>query len=178
LAEARLARELDPLSPGINLRIGAALLNGREYDQAIEQLKNTLELNRNFINTHLWLGYAYAAKGQYAEAIAEYKEAVNLGEDSTSTPIYLGYALAMSGKRSEALAIRNEMQKTKKYVSPAELAVLYAGLGEKEQALAALERAYTAHDLQLQSLKVEPHYDSLRSDPRFADLVRRVGLPE
>jgi serine/threonine protein kinase/tetratricopeptide (TPR) repeat protein len=177
LAEARLARQLDPLSPGINLRIGVALLYRREYDQSIEQLKNTLELNRNFINTHVWLGYAYAAKGQYAEAIAEYKEAVKLGEDSTSTPIYLGYALAMSGKRSEALAIRDEMQRTNKYISPAELAILYAGLGEKEQALAALERAYTARDLQLQFLNVEPHYDSLRSDPRFTDIVRRVGLP-
>ena len=69
------------------------------------------------------------------------------------------------------------MERTKKYVSQAELAVLYAGLGDKEKAIAALERAYIAHDLQLQYLKVEPHFDSLRSDPRFADLLRRVGLP-
>jgi serine/threonine protein kinase/Tfp pilus assembly protein PilF len=177
LEEARLARELDPLSPGVNGRIGRVLFQAREYDQAIEQLKKALELNQNLINTHVFLGYAYAAKGQYAEAIVEYKEAIKLGEDSTSTPIYLGYALAMSGKRSEALAVRDEMQRTKKYVSPAELAILYIGLGEKEQALAALERAYAAHDLQLQFLNAEPHYDSLRSDPRFTDLVRRVGLP-
>jgi len=178
IAGARRARELDPLSTAVNYRIGAVLFNARRYDEAIEQLKKTLELDPNYTLTHLWFGYAYAAKGQYAQAIAEYKEVVRLGEDSTSTKIYLGYSLAMSGKRNEALAILNEMQTTKEYVSPAELAVLYAGLGDKEQAFAALERAYAAHDFQLQYLKVEPSYDSLRSDRRFADLVRRVGLPE
>lgn len=177
MTEARLARELDPLSPSRNVGLGRALLFKRDYAQAIEQLKKTLELNKTYINTHVFLGYAYAANGQYAEAIAEYREAINLGEDSTSTPIYLGYALALSGKRSEARAILDEMERTKKYVSQAELAVLYAGLGDKEKAIAALERAYIAHDLQLQYLKVEPHFDSLRSDPRFADLLRRVGLP-
>ncbi len=84
----------------------------------------------------------------------------------------------MSGKRNQALGILNEMQTTKEYVSPAELAVLYAGLGDKEQAFAALERAYAARDFQLQHLKVEAGYDSLRSDPRFADLLRRVELPQ
>jgi eukaryotic-like serine/threonine-protein kinase len=177
-AEARRARELDPLSTAVNWRIGAVLFNARRYDEAIEQLKKTLELDPNFPLTHVWLAYAYGAKGQYAQAIAEYKEVIRLGEDSTSTKIYLGYSLAMSGKRNEGLAILKEMQTTKEYVSPAELAVLYAGLGDKEQAFAALEQAYAAHDFQLQYLKVEPDYDSLRSDPRFADLVRRVGLPE
>ena len=84
----------------------------------------------------------------------------------------------MSGKRNEALVILKEMQTTKEYVSPAELAILYAGLDDKEQAFAALERAYAAHDFQLQYLKNEASYDSLRSDPRFADLIRRVGLPQ
>lgn len=176
VAEARRARELDPLSTGANYRIGTVLVNARRYDEAIEQLKKTLELDPNYTLAHLWLGYAYAASGQHAQAIAEYKEAVKLGEDNTSTKNYLGYSLAMSGKRSEALEILKEMQSTKEYVSPAELAILYAGLGDKEQAFAALERAYAAHDFQLQSLKVEAGYDSLRSDQRFADLLRRVGL--
>lgn len=178
ISEVRRARELDPLSALANFRVGGVLLNARRHDEAIEQLKKTLELDPNFTLTHLWLAYAYAAKGQYAQAIAEYKEAVKLGEDATSTQIYLGYSLAMSGKRNEALGILKEMQTTTKYVSPAELAILHAGLGDKEQAFAALERAYAAHDFQLQYLKNEASYDSLRSDPRFADLVRRVGLPE
>jgi eukaryotic-like serine/threonine-protein kinase len=177
IAQARRGRELDPFATGRNWRLGAVLVNARRFDEAIEQLKKTLELDSNFVGAHLWLGYAYAAKGQYEQAIAEYKEVMKLGEDKTSTKIYLGYSLAVSGKKNEALAILKEMQTTKEYVSPAELAVLYAGLGDKEQAFAALERAYAVHDFQLQYLKVEPSYDSLRSDPRFDDLVRRVGLP-
>ena len=82
----------------------------------------------------------------------------------------------MSGKRSEALALLQKLKTTKQYVSPAELAILYAGLEGREGALRLLEKAYEAHDLQLRHLKVDPHYDSLRADARFADLVRRVGL--
>jgi hypothetical protein len=70
------------------------------------------------------------------------------------------------------------LKRTKEYVSPAELAILYAGLGDQEGALSSLERAYEAHDLQMQFLKVDPHYDSLRGEPRFQDLMRRVGLPQ
>ena len=86
---------------------------------------------------------------------------------------------ASSSRRDgdDALTILNKLKAAKEYVSPAELAILYAGLGDKEEAFQSLERAYAAHDLQLQFLKVEPHYDSLRSDPRFAGLMRRVGLP-
>jgi hypothetical protein len=70
------------------------------------------------------------------------------------------------------------LKTTKEYVSPGELAVLYAGLGDKEAALSSLEKAYAAHDLQMQFLKIDPHFDSLRSDPRFQDLMRKVGLPQ
>jgi len=176
IAEARRGRELDPFSTGRNWRLGAVLVLARRFDEAIEQLKKTLELDSNFDTAHTWLGYAYAAMGQYEQAITEYKEVIRKGEDSTSTNIYLGYSLALAGKKNEALAIFKEMQTTKDYVSQAELAILFVGLGDKEQAFAALERAYAAHDFQLQHLKVESHYDSLRSDPRFADLLRRVGL--
>ena len=177
ITEARRGRELDPFGIGRNWRLGAVLVWARRFDEAIEQLKKTLELDSNFVSAHTWLGYAYAAKGHYEQAIAEYKEVIRLGDDSTSTKIYLGYSLAMSSKKDEALAILKEMQTTKDYVSQAELAILFAGLGDKEQPFAALERAYVGHDFQLQYLKVEPGYDSLRADPRFADLLRRVGLP-
>jgi tetratricopeptide (TPR) repeat protein len=111
-----------------------------------------------------------------AEAIAQYQKKISLKGESATTQVYMGYAYAMSGKRNEALALLNTLKARKAYVSPAELAILYAGLGDKEAALAALERAYAAHDPQMQYLKVEPHYDSLRSDPRFTDLMRKVGL--
>lgn len=84
----------------------------------------------------------------------------------------------MSGKKNEARAILDKLKISKDYVSPTELATIYVGLGDKEGAIASLERAHAAHDLQLQFLKVDPHMDSLRSDPRFAELMRKVGLPQ
>lgn len=113
----------------------------------------------------------------YAEAIAEYQKSISIDGEYTSNQVYLGYAYAMMGKRNEALAFLNKLKMAKEYVSPAELAILYAGLGDKDEAFAALERAYAAHDFQLLYLKVESHYDSLRSDPRFQDLLRRAGFP-
>jgi len=178
IAEAKRARELDPLWPVANANIGYALYFARRYDEAIEQLKKTLDLDQNFAYAHMILGYTYAAKGDSEQAIAEYKEAIKLGRDGTSEKCYLGYALAKAGQRGEAEAILEQLETTSEYVSPAELAVLYVGLGEKEKALSALERAYAAHDLQMQYLGIDPGYDSLRSEPRFKELMRKVGLAQ
>ena len=112
----------------------------------------------------------------YREAIAEYQQAIKLGADTTGTQIYLGEAYAKAGERERAQAILKRLETSKEYVSPGELAVLYLALGEREQALASLEKAYAARDLQLQYLGVDPAFDSLRGDPRFNDLLRRVGL--
>jgi hypothetical protein len=91
--------------------------------------------------------------------------------------VLIVYALAKAGQRAEAEKVLEHLETTKDYVSPAELAVAYAGLGQKEQALSSLERAYAAHDLQMQFLGADPHYDTLRSEPRFKELMRKVGLP-
>jgi adenylate cyclase len=101
-----------------------------------------------------------------------------LGEDSPSTQISLGTAYARGGEREKARAILKGLQTTKEYVSPGELAVLHLSLGDREEALALLKKAYEAHDLQLQYLKVDPQYDSLRSDPRFQTIMQGVGLPQ
>jgi len=177
IAEMKLARELDPLSLRYNANIGFAYYWARQYDQAIEQLKRTLELDQNFAAAHGLLGYAYAGKGDYTQAIAEYRESIKLRGENTSDQCYLGVALAKAGQRAAAETILKQLETTKEYVSPAELAQLYVGLGNKEKALAALERAYTAHDLQLQYLGVEPLYDSLHNDPRVQELIRKLGLP-
>jgi tetratricopeptide (TPR) repeat protein len=124
------------------------------------------------------LGYTYAAKGEFDKALEEYKIVTGIDGKTTSDSCYIGYALAKAGRRGEAEALLKELKTTKEYVSPAELAVLYAGLGDKEGALASLEKAYADHDLQLQLLKVDPHLDSLRSEPRFQELIRKVGLPQ
>jgi tetratricopeptide (TPR) repeat protein len=90
----------------------------------------------------------------------------------------LGYVYAKSGKHEEALAILNKLKVTKEHVSPYDLALLYLGLGDKEAALESLERGYQTHDSAMGSLKVDPDLDPLRSEPRFQDLMRRVGLPQ
>jgi serine/threonine protein kinase/Tfp pilus assembly protein PilF len=177
IGESKRARELDPLNTRLNANVGYALYWARQYRQAIEQLKKALEMDKNLGYTHVILGYTYEAAGQYNEAIAELQEAIRLKGDNTSDKCYLGYALAKAGRHAEAEAILKQLETTKEYVSPGELAVLYSGLGDKEQALAALERAYTAHDLQMQFLGIDPFLDPLRSEPRFKDLVRKVGLP-
>ena len=139
-------------------------------------MKKTLELEHNLPFAHVFLGYAYAAKGMYGEAIASYQEAIRLGEDTPSVQIYLGAAYARAGERERARAVLKQLQTSREYVSTGELAILYAALGEREQAFTSLERAYSAHDLQLQYLGVDPAFDSLRDDQRFADLLRRIGL--
>jgi serine/threonine protein kinase/Tfp pilus assembly protein PilF len=176
VAEIKRARELDPLSPGVNATVGYLLFGARQYDQAIESLKKTLELDQNYPYSHLFLGFTYAAKGMYPEAIASYQEAIKLGLDTPSTQIHLGVAYARAGRREQAQAILKRLQTSSDHVSPSELAMLYTAMGEQEQAFSSLEKAYEAHDLQLQYLGVAPEFDSLRANPRFQSLLRRVGL--
>jgi eukaryotic-like serine/threonine-protein kinase len=176
VAEIKRARELDPLSPGVNATVGYIYFSARQYDQAIESLKKSLEIDQNYPYPHLFLGFTYAAKGMYREAIAAYQEAIRLGLDSPSTQINLGAAYARAGDRERAQAILKRLQTNREYVSPGQLALLYGNMGEREQAFASLEKAYEEHDLQLQYLGVSPGYDPLRPDPRFLNLMRRVGL--
>jgi tetratricopeptide (TPR) repeat protein len=114
----------------------------------------------------------------YREAIAEYQLANKLGDLSYRLQIYLGAAYAQMGEREQALSILKQLQTSSSYVSPAELAILYAALDRREEAFASLIKAYAEHDLWLQELGVEPNYDSLRSDPRFTDLMRKIGLSQ
>ncbi len=176
ISAIKRARELDPLSLRVNINNGFILYLARRNDQAIEILKKTLELDQNHSAVHLYLGYVYTEKGMYKEAIAAYQEAVRLGDDSSSTQIFLGEAYARSGEVEKAKVILKNLKESKEYKSPAELAVLYAALGDREQAFALLEEAYNEHDLQLQYLGVDPAFDPLRSDPRFQNLLQRIGL--
>jgi tetratricopeptide (TPR) repeat protein len=156
--------------------VGFILYLARRYDDAIEALKNTVELDKNYDGAYLYLGYAYAAKEMYADAIASYQQAIKLGDESPSTQISLGSTYARAGEREKAQAILKSLQTSKEYRSPGELALLYAALGDWEEAFASLEKAYAGHDLQLQYLGVDPAFDPIRSDPRFTGLMRRVGL--
>jgi eukaryotic-like serine/threonine-protein kinase len=176
VAEVRRAQQIDPLD--LRMRVGepVALFFARRYDEALQKLDSLLKLAPENESAVIFRAYTYDAAGKYNEAIADYQKFVSLGDTTSSTQCYLGYALAHAGRKSEAQAILEKLKTTKEYVSPAELAVLYAGLGDKEGAIASLEKAYVAHDLQMQYLNIDPHYDSLRSDPRFVELIKKVGL--
>jgi tetratricopeptide (TPR) repeat protein len=158
--------------------VGYQYFIARQYDHAIEALKKSLELEQNNPYAIRLLADVYAMKGMYAEAIASYQEVIKLGEVGPGIQFYLGAACAKAGERERALLILKRLETKKEYVSPGELAVLYVALGERERAFASLERAYAEHDSQLQFLGVDPSFDPLRSDPRFQDLMRRVGLPQ
>lgn len=172
------AVELDPAVIQNRGLLGLSMHLARRYDESIDLQKKTLALDPELSTSHSYMGYAYAAKGQYEQAIAEFKESMRIGGVNTSDQCYMAAALARAGRRDEALTILRELENSKEYVSPTELATLYVGLGEKEKAFASLEKAFEAHDLQMQFLGVDPAFDDLRSDPRFNDLLRRVGLPQ
>lgn len=174
MSEIKIAQELDPLRVDLRFTEARVLMLAGRNDEAIQLLQS----NRPGPDSmRIDIGLLYAAKGMHAQALNEYRRASTADLEKPFAQIALGHALAISGKTVEARAILARLKITKEYVSQAELAILYVGLGDKEGALASLERAYASQDLQLQYLKVEPHYESLRSDPRFQALVRRVGLP-
>ena len=179
LAQTRRAQELDPLSLPINMTLGWVLLNARQYDQSIEQLRKTLEMDPHFILTHHRLGLVYEQKGKYDEAIAEFREVINLSAGKPLGITALAHAYALAGKRAEAQKTLVESQEISKqrYVSSAAIALIYAALGDKDQAFTWLEKADKERDGTLARLKVDPRFDSLRSDPRFADLERRIVIP-
>jgi serine/threonine-protein kinase len=176
LAVIQRAREIDPFSLMIHANAGYRLYFARRYDEAIQTLQKTLEKESKYALAHILLGYVYSAKRMYPEAIASYKDAIANGGDTPGTHIYLAAAYAGSGQVQKAEEITRRFESKKEYVAPAELSVLHAALGRKEQAFKLLEQAYSARDLQLQYVAVDPAYDTLRADPRFQDLLRRIGL--
>ena len=178
LVEIKRAQGLDPLRLGLRRQEAFALSLARRYDEALEKAERTITLEQpSHGSAYFGLALIYDSSGKYQQAIGAYRKAISIMGETTSLQCYLGYALAMSGKRKEAQSILQRLKTTKDYVSPTELATLHMGLGDKESAMALLESAYSQHDLQLGYLKVDSHFDNLRSDPRFQDLVRRVGLP-
>jgi len=151
----------------------------RQSDRALEQYRKALEMDPNAGFTHWAIGNVYVQKKMYAEAVAEYQKAIPLSGDSPDEPASLGYVYALSGKRQEALRIIEDLKErsTRQHVSPTVIAVIYGGLGEKDAAFEWLEKAYNTRDFILTLLKIEPMFDPLRDDARFAELMRRVGFP-
>ena len=179
IAEVKKALELDPLSIVINTDLGNTYLQARQYDKAIEQLRKTIEMDQNFYFAHGLLGMAYKMKGDFPDAIAEYQKAKQLNDDPFVLAL-LGHVLAAAGNRGEALKILDQLKQLSdhRFVHAYGFALVYAGLGDKDQAFQWLEKSYDDHEPRIMRLKVDPLFDNLHSDPRYADLLRRLGLPQ
>jgi len=177
IAEAKLAQEVDPLSLRINAALGRTLFVARRYDEAIEQARKTLELESNFIKAHRQLGLSYEQKGMYPEAIAEFQK---IGEISGGEGgvMALGHAYAVAGRRNDAMKVLDDLSERAKhqYVAAFSFAMIYTGLGEKDKAFEWLEKSFVEHDSNLIDLKIDPRFDTLRSDPRFTALLSRMKL--
>jgi tetratricopeptide (TPR) repeat protein len=177
--EIRKAQQADPLSLIIQAMAGVAFLLARQYDQAAEQFLKTLDLDPNFAYAHEGLGYVHIRNGRFQAAIEEFQKAVALFGNAPRLISDLGYGHARAGNKLEAQKRIEELKELRKrrFVDPGEIAFIYVGLGDNDQAFAWLNRAYEEGSTSLVRLKVSPSYDTLRSDPRFADLMRRVGIP-
>ena len=179
LAESKRALRLDRLDLVMNVHLGWHYIYAHQYDLAIEQFRKTLEIDPNYGLTHWYLGQAYALKGMYAESETELRKAKYLLQQNVAVEADIGYAYAASGKGGEAKKAIDELKQSSKqrYVSPYYIALIHTGLGEKDLAFEWLENGYKERSDLLIYLKVDSRLDSLRSDARFAELVRRVGLP-
>ena len=179
LAFAERARELDPVSPNAWHNLGLVHYFARRYDEAIAQFRETLDLDPNFGPAHIMLGRVYVAKGMPDRAVEELERAQRLLGARPDVVTPHAYALARAGRRREALATLDELRRISKPRDPApfRIAMVHIGLGDTDRAFEWLHKAFEARDWQMALLKVEPAFDGLRSDPRFAALLERVGLP-
>jgi len=157
--------------------LGRALHSARRYDEAIEQLRKTLDMDSNFAEAHFHLALAYEGKKSYDDAIREYEKYIELSGDK-SMKAWVGRVYAESGRKQQALKVLAEVTGASKRepVSPFAMATLYSTLGDKDRAFEWLEKVYKERNYYVVFLNVDPALDSLRGDPRFSDLLRRIGL--
>ena len=180
IAELETAVRLDPLAPIISFWLGRSLYHARRYDEAVQQLKNTVEMHPDFAPAFVDLGLVYAQLGRDTDALAAL-EKVNLLAEVEVHGGYIGWIYAKTGRQDEAQSVFRRLQElsSREYVDPAKIAMIYIGLGEKEEALTWLERAYELRGSYLISfLKVDPVWDPLRGGPHFKDLLRRMNFPD
>jgi TolB-like protein/tetratricopeptide (TPR) repeat protein len=177
VANARIARELDPFSAGDAMFYGMTLFMARQYDKAIGEEKAALELDPHHERAHYWWGYAYEQMGMYKEAIAEYER---VPEDTRGMVLVAkGRAFSLAGDSKKAAEVKYKIEHfpATDFVWPYDAALFYAMLGDKDRAFEWLEKDQKERDGWLLLLNVDPRLSPLHSDPRFGDLVRRVGLP-
>jgi serine/threonine-protein kinase len=180
IASLKRAQDLDPLSLIINADTGLVLHFARRDDEAIDQIRKALEMDPNFAAGHRPLGMAYEQKAMYGEAIAEFQKALDVSRGNPFALGSLGHAQAVAGQRDKARrALSDVLELSKRrYVSPFDIAVIYTGLDDKERALEWLEKALNDRSLEMIFLKVDPRFDRLHAEPRFAGMLQRMGLTQ
>jgi TolB-like protein/Tfp pilus assembly protein PilF len=180
IAEANRAQELDPLSLFLSTQRGYILTNARRYDEAIEQFRRIIALDPNDYMARWFLGLAYANNKRFDEAIATSEKAVALSSRAPGALGVMGMCYGLAGRKAEANKTLDELLELnrRRYVTPVALVQVYIGLGDKDRAIAWLEKAYQERSYFMAYLKVIPVADPLRSDPRFDDMLRRMGLPQ
>jgi DNA-binding winged helix-turn-helix (wHTH) protein/TolB-like protein len=177
-AELRKAQQAAPLMSVVNMDLGNLAYYQRRYDEAVELYNRAHDLDPDFIPLPYFPAQAYERKGEYDQAITSCQRALAATPDDPALLCVLGYAYARAGKKKEAQDVRAKLEemRRRRYVSPFMLSLLYAGLDDKDKAIASLNEAFDVHDPQLTWVKIEPELDSLHADPRFADLLRRMNL--
>ncbi|MBX3299982.1 MAG: hypothetical protein KF736_11030 [Acidobacteria bacterium] len=178
ITEMKRAMELEPLSVIQGANYAAVLMYARQFDAALDQARKTYDLDTNHVGARSWLGYTLNAKGMYAETLAMAEK--TLQEPNAAMLTHAAFAYAKTGQREKAEQIITRFKEAEKTraVPNYWIAVIYGALGEKNKAFAELEIAYRERDWFLPRMKVDPFMDSLRDDPRFKDLLKRIGLPE
>jgi pentatricopeptide repeat protein len=179
IAWAQRGREVDPLGTA-GADIGHILFHARRYDESIRELRSTLAVHPDSAVAHWFLGYTLIANGQPQEAITVLEKSVSLTDRNPAVIAILIRAYAHAGQRKKALELLSELKSRKRtgYIPAGVFVNAYLGLGDNEQAFVWLETAYNEQSTILKFLKTHPHFDPLRSDPRFVELIRRVGLDQ
>jgi TolB-like protein/Flp pilus assembly protein TadD len=184
IAENQRAQQLDPLSPGIIGQLGYTYLLSRRYDEAIVQFPKALDLYPNAALLRAELAWVYAMKGMYPQALAEYDKIPqpdkSVAPENQLVAGGLGWVYAVSGQPSKALKIATEAKEMSShaYVDFYQFAAIYAGLGDKDEALRWLEKGYSEHSASMTYLAVDPFWYGMHTDPRYSDLLSRIGLPQ
>jgi tetratricopeptide (TPR) repeat protein len=169
---------LDPVSPISHVSRSMILFRARRYDESIVAAQRALELDPSSINALWWMGVSYAGKRDYSHSIATLPKALSMS-DGPLMRGYLGYVYGRAGEKEKAHGLMQELTNLSKkgeFVSPVNFALIYAGLGDADATFAALEKAYQAHEMRIELTSM--YYDEFASDPRYARLLRRVGIPQ
>jgi tetratricopeptide (TPR) repeat protein len=174
--------ELDPLSNVLNFFAAYAYYMARDYDKAIQQFKKNIEMDPNDLTSRSFLAVLYSERAMHNDALTEVQEVIDLsgGKVSKNELYNFAYVYLTTGKRDKASEVLEELiaRRNVEYIPSAYIAIIYSELGQKDLAIEWLERAYEEHDTNMVELKVNPRFDSFRSDFRFQDLLRRMNFPE